>query len=53
VTLAQQWQAGNNQWARPAIRLYTTYAKWNEKFNAGSAADDNQLTFGAQFEAWW
>ena len=53
VTLAQQWQAGNNQWARPAIRLYTTYAKWDENFNAGSAADDNQLTFGAQFEAWW
>ena len=53
VTLAQQWQAGNNQWARPAIRLYTTYAKWNEKFSAGTPADDNQLTFGAQFEAWW
>lgn len=53
VTLAQQWQAGNNQWARPAIRLYTTYAKWDENFNAGAAADDNQLTFGAQFEAWW
>ncbi len=53
VTLAQQWQAGNNIWARPAIRLYTTYAKWNEKFSAGTPADDNQLTFGAQFEAWW
>ncbi len=55
VTLAQQWQAGNNQWARPAIRLYTTYAKWDEKFGTGtsSLADDNQVTFGAQFEAWW
>ncbi len=53
VTLAQQWQAGNNIWARPAIRLYGTYAKWTENFSAGSAADDNQLTFGAQFEAWW
>ena len=55
VTLAQQWQAGNNQWARPAIRLYATYAKWDEKFGNGtsSLADDNQVTFGAQFEAWW
>ncbi len=55
VTLAQQWQAGNNIWARPAIRLYSTYAKWNEKFGTSSSslADDNQLTFGAQFEAWW
>lgn len=53
VTLAQQWQAGNNQWARPAIRLYATYAKWDEKFSAGTPADDNQVTFGAQFEAWW
>ncbi|WP_272912536.1 maltoporin [Tolumonas lignilytica] len=55
VTLAQQWQAGNNIWARPAIRLYTTYAKWNENFgtSAGSLADHNQVTFGAQFEAWW
>ncbi len=55
VTLAQQWQAGNNQWARPAIRLYATYAKWDEKFGTGtsSLADDNQVTFGAQFEAWW
>ena len=34
VTLAQQWQAGNNQWARPAIRLYTTYAKMERKFSA-------------------
>ena len=42
-------------WARPAIRLYATYAKWDEKFGTGtsSLADDNQVTFGAQFEAWW
>ena len=55
VTLAQQWQAGNNQWARPAIRLYATYAKWDEQFGSSnsSLADDNQVTFGAQFEAWW
>ncbi|WP_340611545.1 maltoporin [Xenorhabdus bharatensis] len=32
ITLAQQWQAGDSIWSRPAIRLYTTYAKWNEKW---------------------
>ncbi|CDL80043.1 maltoporin [Xenorhabdus cabanillasii] len=32
ITLAQQWQAGDNIWSRPAIRLFVTYAKWNEKW---------------------
>ncbi|PHM35574.1 maltoporin [Xenorhabdus innexi] len=32
ITLAQQWQAGDSIWSRPAIRLYTTYAKWDEKW---------------------
>ncbi|GAA0484613.1 maltoporin [Tatumella punctata] len=38
LTLAQQWQAGPNVWARPALRLYTTYAKWQE--NWGYAPDN-------------
>jgi maltoporin len=31
VTLAQQWQAGNNQWARPAIRLYQAWGKGKDE----------------------
>ena len=32
VTLAQQWQAGNSIWSRPAIRVFATYANWDEKW---------------------
>ncbi|SFT92212.1 maltoporin [Kosakonia arachidis] len=32
ITLAQQWQAGDSIWSRPAIRIFATYAKWNEKW---------------------
>lgn len=55
-TLAQQWQAGSSIWARPAIRLFATYADWNDEWGerAGTAqADDAEVTFGAQVEAWW
>ncbi|MGK4785543.1 carbohydrate porin, partial [Salmonella enterica] len=31
-TLAQQWQAGDRIWSRPAIRIFATYAKWYEKW---------------------
>ncbi|PJG83277.1 maltoporin [Caviibacterium pharyngocola] len=59
VTLAQQWQAGNSIWARPAIRVFGTYAHWNDKFNqsnrtnAGYKAKDGEFIAGVQFEAWW
>lgn len=36
VTLAQQWQAGDSIFSRPAIRLFATYAKWNEKWGYGN-----------------
>lgn len=29
---AQQWQAGNSVWSRPAIRIFATYAKWDENW---------------------
>ncbi len=32
ITLAQQWQAGNSVWSRPAIRIFATYAKWDENW---------------------
>ncbi|ADZ44076.1 TPA: maltoporin [Yersinia enterocolitica] len=76
LTLAQQWQAGDSIWSRPAIRIFATYANWDEKWgynnqtvnNANgpdyglaqngtvgtdSRGKSNEVTFGAQFEAWW
>ncbi|ARU92855.1 maltoporin [Tatumella citrea] len=52
VTLAQQWQAGSSIWSRPAIRIFTTYANWNEKWgyntdsgvNNGLAMNDTSTT---------
>ncbi len=32
ITPAQQWQAGDSIWSRPAIRVFATYAKWDEKW---------------------
>ncbi|AFU18274.1 maltoporin [Actinobacillus suis] len=58
-TVAQQWQAGSSIWARPAIRVFGTYAHWNDKFNtanrtnAGYKAKDGEFIGGVQFEAWW
>lgn len=58
LTLAQQWSAGNSFWARPQIRVFATYAKWDGgRYQAASesidAGDDDGLTFGVQAEAWW
>ena len=68
ITLAQQWQAGDSIWSRPAIRVFATYAKWDEKWGYDSTsgvamADTNsstysrgnsdEWTFGAQMEIWW
>lgn len=39
ITLAQQWQAGDSIWSRPAIRVFATYAKWDEKW--GYANNDS------------
>ncbi|MDP8162265.1 maltoporin [Pasteurella skyensis] len=50
TTLAQQWQAGDSIWARPAIRVFGTYAKANDKkFNG----QNHEFVYGVQFEAWW
>ncbi|WP_101775698.1 maltoporin [Pasteurella oralis] len=60
VTLAQQWQAGSSIWARPAIRVFGTYAHWNDKFgdrvtdpHKFGKAKDGEFIYGVQFEAWW
>ncbi|WAH51194.1 maltoporin [Pseudescherichia vulneris] len=40
VTLAQQWQAGDSIWSRPALRVFATYAKWDESFGFANNGSD-------------
>ena len=47
ITLAQQWQAGDSIWSRPALRLFATYAKWDEKWGYSKNADGNLTTLAA------
>ena len=42
ITLAQQWQAGDSIWSRPAIRVFATYAKWDEEW--GYIKNGNDVT---------
>ena len=58
LTVAQQWSAGRGYWARPQIRVFGTYANWNDdsKGKIGGEAfanDTDGFTFGVQMEAWW
>lgn len=58
ITLAPQFTADTGYWARPQIRLFATYAKWNKeaKGSIGGpvyANDENGFSTGAQLEAWW
>ena len=58
LTIAQQWSAGKGYWARPQIRVFGTYANWNEdsKGRIGGDAfanDTDGFTVGVQMEAWW
>jgi len=48
ITLAQQWQAGDSIWSRPALRLFATYAKWDEKWGYNKDAAGDITTFASQ-----
>ncbi len=57
-TLAPQISAGDSFWARPQLRLFGTYATWNDaaKGKIGGPANASATTgfsTGAQVEAWW
>ena len=68
-TVAPTWSpAGPGFWARPELRLYYTYASWNQaaqraanQLAAGSALSDSGAfgsarhgsNFGVQVEYWW
>ena len=58
LTVAQQFSSGQKFFARPALRLFVTYAKWNENGNSNaggvSPADATSgISFGAQTEVWF
>lgn len=44
ITLAQQWQAGDSIWSRPALRVFATYAKWDEKWGYANNSDVGYTT---------
>ncbi len=48
ITLAQQWQAGDSIWSRPALRLFATYAKWDEKWGYSKDAAGDLTTLAAR-----
>lgn len=52
VTLAQEWNAGSNFWARPSIRLYVTNYS-GDKVQDDANGNKAETMFGAQVEAWW
>lgn len=58
LTIAPQVSAGKGFWARPQLRLFATWAQWNEdsKGQVGEgkyASDTTGFSTGAQVEAWW
>ena len=49
ITLAQQWQAGDSIWSRPAIRLFATYTKWDEKWGYANGDSGAGYTSGVAY----
>lgn len=59
LTVAPQLALSRGVWARPVLRTFVTYAKWNAQAGAAGIANGvfgtktNGLTYGVQAEAWW
>ncbi|WKB53340.1 maltoporin [Eleftheria terrae] len=65
LTLAAQYGAGADFWARPVVRAFWTHARWNRAAQAAAKAGDTLSssglfgssrsgnTFGVQAEVWW
>lgn len=68
ATLAAQASLGKSFWSRPALRVYATYAAWNDAARAAGVActgrdcatsvpgfesSNGGASFGAQVEAWF
>ncbi|MGB2078244.1 MAG: carbohydrate porin, partial [Vibrio sp.] len=52
ITFAQEWNAGDNFWARPSIRAYVTHYS-GDKVDTDANGNDSETMFGVQVEAWW
>ncbi|MDC5705930.1 carbohydrate porin [Vibrio europaeus] len=52
VTLAQEWNAGSNFWARPSIRAYVTNYS-GDKVKDDTNGNKAETMVGVQVEAWW
>lgn len=58
LTLAPQITPATDIMSRPALRLFMTYAWWDDELEGSVAPvsrgmDTNGLSFGMQVEAWW
>lgn len=60
TTLSQNIAIGGETWSRPMLRFYATvgnadneYTGRDDKGKLNGASDDDTVTFGAMFEAWW
>ena len=66
ATIMPTLVAGGTYWSRPELRLFVTYASWNDAAQAASLANNGSgiaggafgtsksgATVGAQVEAWW
>ena len=63
VTLAPEISAGRGFFARPALRLFATYAHWNKAAREAGVVlnsdgsifegDYSGWTWGVQAESWW
>ena len=55
VTIAQAWNAGEDFFARPEIRLYGTYFSNIDSIDDNNVVStvDSEFNVGVQFEAWW
>ncbi len=60
LTVAPQLTLSRGVWARPVLRAFVTYAKWNDpariNWNVGNGvfgSSNNGMTYGVQAEAWW
>lgn len=57
-TIAPTIKPQGGFWTRPEIRLYATYAFWDDSFEGqiggdGQANDTSGFSFGVQTEVWW
>ena len=59
TTLSQNIAIGGETWSRPMLRFYATVGNADNEYTGRddkgvlTTSDDDTVTFGAMFEAWW